>query len=212
MQANRRRPRKLPEVLNAEEQAALLRQPNPRYPTGERNRLMLSLMLNTGLRLSEATNLQWRDLDLNAGKLFVREGKGSKDRVLWVGEGDLSLLRSWRSRQAEIMPLLPLHIFSTLGGRSVSGRYVQQMVKRYAAKAEIEKRVHPHMLRHTFATDLLRESRNIRLVQKALGHVDLSTTMLYTHVHDIEVEEAMKGLRGEEFALPVQRATVYSSS
>jgi len=195
MQTNRRRPRRLPEVLNAEEQAALLSQPNPRYPTGERNRLMLSLMLNAGLRLSEATGLQWRDLDLNTGKLFVRQGKGAKDRVLWVGEADLTLLRSWRVRQAQIIERVSMHIFTTLAGRTVSGRYVQQMVKRCAVKAGIEKRVHPHLLRHTFATDLHRESRNIRLVQKALGHSDLSTTMIYTHVYDAEVMEAMRGLR-----------------
>ena len=79
----------LPEILTEQEAAALLRQPNPRYPTGERNRLILSLMLNTGLRLSEATALEWRDLDLIAGKLLVRQGKGAKDRTLWIGESDL---------------------------------------------------------------------------------------------------------------------------
>jgi len=68
------------------------------------------------------------------------------------------------------------------------------MVQRYAAKAGIEKRVHPHMLRHTFATDLHRDSSNIRLVQIALGHADLSTTMLYTHIHDEEVRQAMRAL------------------
>jgi len=199
MHANSRHSRKLPEVLTSEEQVALLKQPNPRYPTGERNRLMLSLMLNTGLRLSEATGLQWRDLDLNSGKVFIRQGKGAKDRVLWVGEGDLSLLESWRSRQAEIIEHPALHVFTTLAGRAVSARYVQQMVKRCAVKAGIRKRVHPHMLRHTFATDLHRESRNIRLVQKALGHADISTTMIYTHVFDAEMKEAMKRLSGSSF-------------
>jgi len=191
MQASNRRPRKLPEVLTAEEQAALLRQPNPRYPTGERNRLMLSLMLDTGLRLSEATGLQWRDLDLNSGKVFVREGKGAKDRVLWVGERDLTLLRSWRGRQAEITERQATHVFTTLAGRAVSRRYVQQMVKRYATKAGIEKRTHPHTLRHTFATDLHHRSCNIRLVQKVLGHSDISTTMIYTHLNDDEVRDAL---------------------
>jgi len=194
MQAKSRRSRKLPEVLTAEEQTALLRQPNPRYPTGERNRLMLSLMLNTGLRLSEATGLQWRDLDLNTGKLFVRQGKGAKDRVLWVGERSLTLLRSWRSRQAETMERVQVHVFTTLSGGPVSARYVQQMLKRYATRAGIEKHVHPHLLRHTFATDLHRTCKNIRLVQKALGHADLSTTMIYTHVYDEEIEAAMRFL------------------
>jgi len=189
------RGRRLPEVLTAEEQAALLAQPNPRYPTGERNRLMMSLMLNTGLRLSETTGLQWCDLDLNTGKLFVRQGKGAKDRVLWLGEEDTGLLHRWRQRQAsEVCGDCSL-VFSTLDGKAVSNRYVQQMVKRYAAKASILKNVHPHCLRHSFASDLLRESHNIRLVQKALGHADLSTTMICTHIHDQEIESAMKALR-----------------
>ncbi len=156
---------------------------------------MLSLMLNTGIRLSEATALQWRDLDLNSGKLLVRQGKGAKDRTLWVGESDLEMLGRWRNRQAQTVAGSPRHVFTTLDGNPVSGRYVQQMVKRYAAKAGIEKNLHPHMLRHTFATDLYRETGNIRLVQKALGHSDLSTTMLYTHVYDREVRNAMRALR-----------------
>ncbi|MFC2099422.1 tyrosine-type recombinase/integrase [Candidatus Bipolaricaulota bacterium] len=189
------RSRKLPDVLTADEQAALLGQPNPRYPTGERNRLMLSLMLNTGLRLSEATGLEWRDLDLNSGKLFVRQGKGAKDRVLWIGEEDMGLLRHWKQRQADDATMACPCVFSTLKGKRVSNRYVQQMVKRYSEKACIAKNVHPHTLRHTFATDLHRESSNIRLVQKALGHADLSTTMIYTHVHDAEIKQAMRSLR-----------------
>jgi len=182
-------------VLTKQESAALLRQPNPRYLTGERNRLLLSLMLNTGLRLSEAIGLQWRDLDLISGKLFVRQGKGAKDRTLWVGETDIAALRCWRDRQAQALGYATEHVFTTLCGSPVSGRYVQQMVKRYATRTGISKNVHPHMLRHTFATDLYRETGNIRLVQKALGHSDLSTTMIYTHIYDEEVERALKSLR-----------------
>lgn len=152
---------------------------------------MLSLMLNTGLRLSETTGLQWRDLDLNSGKLFVRQGKGAKDRTLWVGELDLQLLCRWKQRQAMEVKSFPACVFTTLAGKTVSNRYVQQMVKRYAEKAGLEKNIHPHTFRHTFATDLHRASRNIRLVQKALGHADLSTTMIYTHVYDEEVKAAM---------------------
>jgi len=199
MSVNRRaNGRRIPEVLTAEEQAALLKQPNPRYPTGERNRLMLSIMLDTGLRLSEATGLRWRDIDLNSGKLVVRQGKGSKDRTLWLGDDDLVQLRRWRDRQEKEIPGTTAHVFTTLAGSAVSGRYVQQMVKRYGAKAGIEKHLHPHMLRHSFATDLYRETKSIRLTQKALGHSDLSTTMIYTHVHDEEIEQAMRTFRGED--------------
>ncbi|GAG35984.1 unnamed protein product [marine sediment metagenome] len=189
------RPKKLPTVLTEDEQSRLLDQPNSRYPTGERNRTLLHLMLNTGLRLAEVTALKWRDLDLTTGKLMVRLGKGAKgDRTLWVAEADIERLRSWRERQAEEGRECE-HVFTTLQGKPLGHRYVQRMVKRYTAKAGIDKDVSPHTLRHSFATDLYRETSKIRLVQNVLGHSDLSTTMIYTHIHDPEVEEALKSFR-----------------
>lgn len=151
-------------------------------------------MLNTGLRLAEVTALKWCHLDLTTGKLMVRQGKGAKDRTLWVAEGEIGRLRSWRERQAEECGGCK-HVFTTLDGRPLDHRYVQRMVKRYATKAGIEKDVSPHTLRHSFATDLYRETSKIRLVQKVLGHSDLSTTMIYTHIYDPEVEEALKSFR-----------------
>jgi len=188
------RPKKLPTVLTEDEQERLLEQPNPRYPTGERNQTMLRLMLNTGLRLAEVTSLKWRDLNLTTGKLMVRQEKGSKDRTLWVAEADIDRLRSWRERQATACGTCE-HVFTTLKGKALGHRYVQRMVKRYAAKAGIDKNISPHTLRHSFATDFYRETSKIRLVQKALGHSDLSTTMIYTHIFDEEVESALKSFR-----------------
>jgi len=195
------RARKLPTVLTEDEQERLLEQPNPRYPTGERNQTMLRLMLNTGLRLAEVTALKWRDLDLTTGKLMVRQGKGSKDRTLWVAEADIDRLRSWRERQAEKCAGTCEQVFTTLEGKPLGHRYVQRMVKRYAAKAGIDKNISPHTLRHSFATDLYRETSKIRLVQKVLGHSDLSTTMIYTHIFDEEVEGALKSFRQAAAAL-----------
>ena len=86
-------------------------------------------------------------------------------------------------------------MFTTLEGKSLDHRCVQRMVKRYAAKAGIDKNISLHTLRHSFATDLYRKTSKIRLVQKVLGHSDLSTTMIYTHIHDPEVEEALKSFR-----------------
>lgn len=188
--------KKLPEVLTNDERQALLSQPNPRYPTGERNFVMLKLMLDTGIRLSETTNLRWKDIDLMTGKVMVREGKGSKDRTLWIGENDLELLRKWRERQQKDVNTSCDFVFTTLDGEPLQNRYIQTMVKRLSAKAGINKNVSPHTLRHTFATDLYRETKNIRLVQKALGHSDLSTTMIYTHIVDDELENALKSFRG----------------
>lgn len=187
------RGRKLPDVLTEAERLVLLKQPNRRAPTGLRNLCMIRLMLNAGLRSSEVLNLKVNDIDWMSGKLAVRQGKGDKDRVLWLNEGDLELLKSWRERRPEPCELL----FTTLQSGPVSGRYLRTMVARVAKKAGIEKRVHPHLLRHSFATDLYRKTKNIRLVQKALGHEDLSTTMIYTHIIDDELEDALRNFRME---------------
>lgn len=190
MKRGPRKARKLPEVLTAEEQEKLLAQPNPKCRTGLRNLCMIRLMLNVGLRASEVLNLRPQDIDWMSGKLMVREGKGKKDRTLWIGEEDLDLLRQWREKRPG-----GEFLFTTLRGERLDDRYLRAMVKRLARKAGIAKDVHPHTLRHTFATDLYRETKNIRLTQKALGHADLSTTMIYTHIVDEELEEALKSFR-----------------
>ena len=191
-------PKRPPVTLTGKEQKTLLAQPNPRYPTGERNHLLLRLMLDTGLRLAEATGLEWANIDIATARLLVRQGKGAKDRVLWLGESLLECLGRWRKRQVRVCPSAPDHVFTTLQGQPLQHRYVQEMVRRYASRAGIVKRITPHVLRHTFATDLYRETGKIRLVQKALGHSDLSTTMIYAHVYDEEIESALKAFRGRD--------------
>ena len=112
---------------------------------------------------------------------------------MWVAEAGIDRLRSWRECQATACDPCD-HVFTTLRGKTLGHRYVQRMVKRYAVKAGIDKNVSPHTLRHSFATDLYRETSKIRLVQKVLGHSGLSTTMIYTHIFDEEVENALKSL------------------
>lgn len=182
---------RLPEILTEEECKALLSKPNKRTPTGLRNVCMMTLMVDAGLRVAEVINLKGNDINWNTGKLMVREGKGKKDRALWLSEDDLALLGKWREKRTIQAELL----FTTLKGDKLDDRYIRAMVKREAQAAGIEKDIHPHTLRHTFASDIYRETKNIRLTQKALGHSDLSTTMIYTHVVDDELEEAMKGFR-----------------
>ena len=115
-----------------------------------------------------------------------------------MSEPDLRALRHWRDRQAVGFADGSAHIFTTLQGKPVSGRYVQQMVKRCALKAGIEKGIHPHTLRHTFATDLYRETTNIRITQKALDHANLATSQIYTRIVDEELEGALKSFRSEK--------------
>lgn len=183
------RTKKLPKVLTKEEQEHFLEQFNTRYPTPHRNLCMVRLMLEAGLRVGEVVALKPEHLDMTSCRLLVREGKGAKDRVLWANEDLRDLIGEWMERRPDAEWLFP-----TRHGTQVKTRYVREMVGRKAREAALQEadRVSPHTLRHTFATDLYRETGNLRLVQKALGHEDISTTQLYTHLVDGELEEAMR--------------------
>jgi integrase/recombinase XerD len=181
--------RRLPEVLTRAEARALLATPNRYYPTGQRDLCLLKLMLNAGLRASEVLSLTWRDVDLHIGRLLVRRGKGDKDRQVWVNDEVVAQMRAWRERSPTSR-----YCFPTLKGTRIYDAALREMVKRRGRKAGIAKDVHPHMLRHTYATELYRATKDIRLVQKALGHAQLSTTMIYTHIVDDDLETAMRAL------------------
>jgi len=188
---------RIPEVLNEAERESLLAQPSKRAPTGRRDYAMISLMVNAGLRSNEARSLRTDEVDFMSGKLTVRNGKGSKDRIVWLNDQDLEAVRKWRERK----PISPL-LFPTLKGTKISDVQLRTMVTRRAKKAGIAtKHVTPHTLRHSFATDLLRDTKNIRLVQKSLGHANLATTMIYTHIFDEELESGMKNLRRPQGAM-----------
>ena len=189
--------RRLPEVLTNEERRRLLAQPNPKASTGLRHHCMIRLMLNLGLRASEMLSLESADIDWTSGKLHVKQGKGAKDRILWLNDEDLETLGRWKQRRADVVGHLAGPLFSTLTGERIDSRQLRAMIKRVARKAGIEKDVHPHLLRHTFATDLYRTTKNLRITQKALGHAHVSTTEIYTHIVDDEVEEALKSFRGD---------------
>jgi len=187
--------RKIPDILTEEEQQKLLDVFNTRYLSPHRNKTMIKLFLDSGLRLSEMINLKWKYINLQTGKLKVVQGKGVKDRVIWINDGVLDMLREWRERQAQDIGSTE-YVFSTKTCGKLNPRDVREMVYTYTKKAEIsDKEVSPHTFRHTFASDLLKSTNNLRKVQKALGHSDISTTQIYTHIVDEELEEAMKGFR-----------------
>ena len=189
--------KKIPDVLTLDEQEKLLNQFNLRYITSQRNKTMIQLLLNTGLRLSEMTNLKWNDIDLMTGQVKVVEGKGLKDRILWLDEETLTMLGKWKQRQFKEWGRSDL-VFTTRTLHSLDGKAVRSMIKTYSDKAGIKKHITTHSLRHTFASDLLRDTKNIRIVQKALGHADISSTQIYTHIVDDELEEALKGFRNRK--------------
>lgn len=185
------RPNKLPKVLSEEEQERFLAEFNTRYVTPHRNLCLVRLMLEAGLRVGEAVALRPEHLDLETCRIIVREGKGAKDRVLWISDDLRDLIADWLERRPESEWLFP-----TRKGTQVQTRYVRAMVKRTARRAKVQEaeRVSPHTLRHTFATDLYAETTNLRLVQKALGHASIQTTQIYTHLADGELADAMRGV------------------
>lgn len=184
-------PKKLPRVLTDDEAKALIDVFNLRYDAGVKNRCLVRVMLEAGLRVSEAVSLRPAALDMQSCRLVVKDGKGGRDRVLWISEDLRDLVGRWKACRPESTWLFP-----TRTAKKTSPRSVRRTVKTYAHKAAIVNadEISPHTLRHTFATRLLRRSGNIRMVQKALGHSDLSTTMLYTHIVDDELEDAMKNM------------------
>jgi len=172
--------KKLPVVLEKEEAEAILTQPNTGCPTGLRNRAILEVMYRAGLRVSEIINLKPGDIRWSSGILEVRSGKGGKDRNVPVDSETLGWLRAWQGQRLSRR----LRFFTTLQGKPLSSRYLQQMVKRLAHKAGLERaeQVTPHVFRHTYATELLNGDFTIREVQTLLGHSNVSTTQIYTHV------------------------------
>ena len=183
--------KKLPTILEPEEAQNLLKQPNKRYPTGLRNKAIISLMLHCGLRVSEVADLRPGNINITKGKLRVESGKGSKDRDLAIPEYLIDLLNSWRKKRPE-----GLFFFSTLDGKKLSVRYLQQMVKRYGQKAGINKNISPHTLRHTYATQYYRQTKDIETLRRILGHSDISTTTIYITLANIDVENGMKAFKG----------------
>ena len=185
----------LPKVLSDEETGSLLSEPNPRYFSPHRDYLMMRVMLKAGLRVGEATGLRPEHVDLQTGKTNVIEGKGAKDRNVWLSGEVLSEIREWESRRVNAVGDCGL-LFPTQEGTQVATSHVRRSVKRYAREAGIPEthRVSPHTLRHTFATRLYKQTGDIRMVQKALGHTDVSTTMIYTHIVDEDLSSAMRSL------------------
>jgi len=186
------RRRKLPVVLESEEAESLLRIPNSRYLTGIRNKSIMLMMLNMGLRVSEITDLRPGSINLTSQKLRVVNGKGKIDRDLVIPSSIIETLNNWNIRK----PKDTKYFFTTLKGEKLSTRYLCDMVKRYGRKSKIDKNISPHTLRHTFATEYYRQTKDIETLRRILGHADISTTTIYITLANIDVEKGMKSFRG----------------
>lgn len=172
--------KKLPELLDVDEINCLLAQP-PQGPLEMRDHAMMELMYSSGLRLVELVNLDIEDLDLSHGQVHVL-GKGNKPRYLPVGNAARKSLGKWLDARKTWVAEDENAVFISNRGRRLSARAVQQRMARLARKHGLDKHVHPHMLRHSFASHLLESSGDLRAVQEMLGHADISTTQIYTHL------------------------------
>jgi integrase/recombinase XerD len=190
--------RKLPQTLSAEDLRRLLNQPDPKTVLGRRDQAMLELLYATGLRVSELVSLQTRQIDL-AGNYLTVKGKGSKMRAVpfgrWAREKLLDYLRQVRPSLARAgSPFL----FVTRSGKPITRQGFWKLIRGYALAAGIDKRVTPHMLRHSFATHLLEGGADLRAVQSMLGHADISTTQIYTHVNGARLKQAHRQFHPRE--------------
>ena len=173
----------LPKILTLKEVDQLLEQPNSQIPLGVRDRAMLEMLYATGMRVSELVQLRMNQVNLEGGYVLVY-GKGSKERIVPLGSEVMKwvdlYLKTARIKLAKggESPFL----FITRSGKGMSRQRFWRMIKVYGQRAGIRKRITPHLIRHSFASHLLERGADLRSVQMMLGHVDISTTQIYTHV------------------------------
>jgi integrase/recombinase XerD len=186
--------RSLPKTLSEDEVDALLNAPNTDEPLGHRDRAMLELLYATGLRVSELINLKQSQINFNQGVLRI-VGKGDRERLIPLGEESQRWLQDFIDgpRMEILLERQTDYLFPTRRGDRMTRQAFWHIIKRYAEKAGIRRKLSPHSLRHAFATHLLNRGADLRVVQLLLGHSDLSTTQIYTHV----ARERLKDLHGE---------------
>ncbi len=172
--------KKLPQALSPDE-AAQLMQVGGAGLLDARDKAILELFYSSGLRLSELTGLAVQDVNLRDATVQVT-GKGSKTRIVPVGSHALDALRAWLALRDAVVPPGEKSLFVARGGARMSGSAVQQRVKHWARKFGLSGKVHPHVLRHSFASHVLQSSGDLRAVQEMLGHASISTTQVYTHL------------------------------
>lgn len=199
--------RKQVTFLNDEELTRLFDQPNLNTLIGIRDRAILELLFSSGLRVSELVNLDRDHINLKLREFTVR-GKGQKDRPVFISPEATHWIENYLKKREDAMnPLFIRYSGSQKDDRSgnfkrLTARSIQRLVSRYALLAGITKHVHPHVLRHSFATDLLINGSDIRSVQVMLGHSDISTTQIYTHVTDQHLKKVYEKYHHKNLQLP----------
>ncbi len=185
-----RRSAVLPKVLSRDEVHTLLAQPSGTDPRALRDRALLELMYACGLRVSEVVGLKPTDVDPEEGMLRAR-GKGRKERIVPVGRQALAALGAYQARGRPVLvgAQAEAHLFVNSRGRGLTRQGLYKIVQGYATSAGLRDRMAPHTLRHTFATHMLAGGCDLRSLQELLGHADLSTTQIYTHMSSERLKE-----------------------
>jgi integrase/recombinase XerD len=185
------------EILTRDEARALLRAPSARASTGVRNRALIAVLYGAGLRISEALALKPSDVDIDAGSIRVLHGKNDQARFAGIDAGTLAHVVAWMELR-RALGLHGRHLFCTLQGRPVQSSYVRGMFKRMARRAGLDKRVHPHGMRHTHAAQLEQEGLTVSEIQQQLGHRNLGTTATYlAHISPSERIAKIRARRTE---------------
>ncbi|HEX4516239.1 MAG TPA: site-specific tyrosine recombinase XerD [Polyangiaceae bacterium] len=179
--------RRLPRALSEHDVLAIIQKPNPKTTRGARDVAMLHLLYACGLRVSELCSLKVADLDRQRGVVAVR-GKGDKRRLVPVGDVALEVIDRYLEKRGGVSNVL----FAAPSGRALTRQALWKIIKRYARAAGVTAPVSPHKMRHSFATHLLQHGADLRAVQAMLGHADLGTTEIYTHVAQDHVHAAHK--------------------
>ncbi len=182
--------RKIPVVLTIHEVNILMETPSVMLPLGLRDRAMLELMYGTGIRVSECLNMKVEDINMTAG--FLRcMGKGRKERIVPVNQTSIDWVQRYVGRSRNLIVKTPLErtLFLNAHGKKMSRQGFYKILCEYAKKAGIKKEISPHTLRHSFATHLMENGADLRAVQEMLGHADISTTQIYTHLSNSRLRE-----------------------
>ena len=188
------RPEKhLPETLNVAQVEKLLESINGNDPLGLRDRAIFELLYSSGLRVSELCNARLENIDLDAG--FIRvTGKGNKTRLVPLGAPACGALKNYlqKERPNLVAKKTGAEIFLSIRGKKLTPPRIRQLITQYASRAGIEAHVYPHLMRHSFATHLLGGGADLRIIQELLGHADISTTQVYTHVEKSGLQAVIK--------------------
>jgi len=172
--------RPLPKVLDVDQMSRLL-DIKDKQPLSIRDRALMELMYSSGLRLAELVGLNMNDLDQRDAIITVT-GKGNKTRVLPVGRKALKAIQAWLSVRAGMAAIDETAMFTSRNGNRLSARAVEARLRQWGLKQGLDAKVHPHRLRHSFASHMLESSQDLRAVQELLGHADIGTTQIYTHL------------------------------